>query len=185
MPCPILPHDPLVFTEDQKAPLGQEYEMGDGRKYVYVQFGGAVTYVSGHTLTWESRVGSIATNDESGGNDFPAGVLPASKRLGTASVPTEDQYGLIQTKGYHPAVFKVAATDSFAIGLGAIIHATTDGAAGKASASPPAVADLKRWLGVIAAASEDTATGTWNEDTVPIDLDVGSGGFGNTTTLDS
>lgn len=175
MSCPILPHATNHFPTVAQAKLGQQFELGDGTEWMYVQFVDAVAYVSGAALTFSVRATAKVTADESAGTDIPAGVIVASARTATQAVPAENSYGLIQTKGYHPAVNKLAGLDAISEGTGIIVHATTDGTANDASAQPPAVADLARWLGTCGAVSEDGTSGTWNEDTVAVNLDVGGG----------
>ncbi|MGH7895639.1 MAG: hypothetical protein ACREQL_13290 [Candidatus Binatia bacterium] len=168
----------LTYTDDARVPVGTEYDDGYGRVYEYVRFTRAVTYVRGQTLSWDSPVPGTrsVTNDESLGNDIPAGVLPTQARTATALVPTENQYGWMQKKGDHPAVKKSAGDDTWASGDAVILHASADGEADPASdANEPTAADRARMIGRCTGDDEATTTGTYDEDTVPVKLNIPHG----------
>lgn len=166
-----------TYWDDEVVPKGTIHRETEGqRAWMFVQFKDAVTYVRGHVCSFKDTDGFTVTNDESGGNDVPAGVLPTQQRTETAVVPTEDQYGWLQFEGLHPAVAKAAADDSIADGHALIMHASTDGvAASAANTAAPAAADRARMIGRAAGASEDGASGTYDEDTVPVMLRIGIG----------
>lgn len=162
----IFPHPVDTFTDDQRARLGQVFEDAAGKEWMYVQFADAVAYVSGAVCGIENASTGIVTADESASKDRPGGVLVASARTATQKVPTENQYGFVQLSGYHPAVAKVAGVDSIAAGTGLVMHASSDGVA-NVDTGTPTTGELNRRIGFAHAASEDGASGTYNEDTVP------------------
>lgn len=161
-----------VYHASAQLPLGTVGCDAFGSFWRYVKFLDAITYVSGHVCGWSNTDAWHVTNDESGSTDRPAGVLVPWKRADTAVVPTQNQFGWIQFRGLHLAVAKAAASDSWTDGLGGIMHSSADGVAAKEGTTPAATADIARWLGFAAGASEDTAAGTWREDTVPILLNI-------------
>ena len=112
-----------------------------------------------------------AQADESAGNDRPAGVVCASERTATQRVPTEGQYGYVQRTGWHPAVSKMAAVDSIADGTPLTAHASADHDVTIYTATPT-TAEILRRVGAAAGASEDGTSGTYNEDTVPMNLQI-------------
>lgn len=168
----------LTYTSTAIVPVGTKAEDGYGREYEYVRFTRAVTYVRGQVVSWDNPATATrsVTNDESLGNDIPAGVLPTHPRAETAKVPAENDYGWIQRKGKHPAVRKTAGDDTWASGDAVIMHASADGEADPASdANEPTAADRARMIGRCDGDDEATATGTYDEDTVPVDLNIPHG----------
>ncbi|MCP5065892.1 MAG: hypothetical protein GY946_04935 [bacterium] len=146
--------------------LGDVQYGADGTEYMYALFdAGAATIntAGGQVLSWLDRDGFEMTLDESAGNDLPAGVVPVGASL------TDGDYFWAQRKGPHAAVQKPAAgSDTWTDGQHAIMHATVDGEAAKASASPVmVVADIARYIGIANGVSVDGAP-----DTVPLQLDI-------------
>lgn len=172
----VFAHPTNEFRSVQADQLGARVFGDKGEEWVYVEFdtgAGPVAFVSGAALTWVDRDAYKVTCDESSGTDVPAGVLVASARAATQKVPTDGQFGYIQTRGWHPAVAKVAGTDSFDEDDAVIVHSSSDGVATKASnTDEPTAADRARMIGRATGASEDTAAGTYNEDTVPVWLNI-------------
>lgn len=167
----VLMHPVNVFTDDQRCQLGQEVTLGDGRVFVYTQFKDALAYISGALCYQKDGDGGTVTGDESAGNDRPAGVVCASERTATQRVPTEGQYGYVQRTGWHPAVSKMAGVDSIADGTPLTAHASADHDVTIYTATPT-TAEILRRVGAAAGASEDGTSGTYNEDTVPMNLQI-------------
>lgn len=78
----------------------REYNLGEtrydstGKKYRYVQFKDAVTYVAGQVLTAANTAWTAVTNDRSGGSSL--GTIFGGVCV---SVPTQNQYGWVQVGG--------------------------------------------------------------------------------------
>ena len=142
----------------------REYGLGatrydnTGKKYRYVQFKDAVTYAAGQCVTWADATSlTTVTNDISGGSSI--GSIPAGVVLG---VPTQNQYGWIQTRGFHATV-KTSGADDIAVGENVFVHASTDGTVDGSAAS----AVTTTALGVAVAADVDA------DNTVAMIITVG------------
>ncbi len=176
---PIFPHDVVTFTDTLQAKLGQIFNRGDGTRWQYVEFdtGTGGTFEGGAFCQWTDRDAFKVSTDLTDVTDNPAGAIAATKRLdddGNASTdrfPTDGQYGFIQIEGYHPAVRKAPADDGMTEGE-LVILAATDGDVTMAVAADPALAELNKMVGRAAGASEDTAAGTYMEDTVPVNIKI-------------
>ena len=162
-----------TYGSTERLPVGTIHRDTEGRGWEYVRFVDAITYKRGHVVSWRNpAIGTRSvTNDESLGNDIPAGALPTDRRVVTAVVPVENDYGWMQFEGPHPAVAKTAGDDTWASGDAVIMHASADGEADPASdANEPTAADRARMIGRVLGDDEATTTGTYDEDTVPINL---------------
>ena len=160
MTCPILAHAVTESRATAQVPVGTIVEVGTNKKYIYCLLdAGAATLAGGGVLSWLDRDAFEATIDVSAGTGEPVGVLDSGGSF------TDAQHAYVQFEG--PAtVTKEAADDSYVDGTGVIMDGTNDGSAKKASAEPPAVADVAAYLGRATGASDDTA------DTVPVFLAV-------------
>lgn len=168
----ILPHALDVFLASKVAPLGQEFKMGDGRVFRYVQFKDAVTYAAGQAVTWDDRNTWAVTNDESSAEDdnVLAGIV--------AGAPSADEYGFVQTKGLYEDAAKTPGDDTIAPGTIMIFDdaSPTDGSlisytAASASAGNPSDAELLALIGHMGggyAVASDTSDDT--ADTVDVVL---------------
>ena len=119
----------------------------NGKEYRYVRFVDAVPYVAGHVVMLASATQWDVTNDMSGGSAL-AGLWPAGVCIG---VPTQNQYGWIQTKGI--ATF-LAGSAAIIAGDPLKPDGTTDGASDEATAGTD-----ENIMGVALATVADTATG--------------------------
>ncbi len=118
-----------TYTAAAQGPLGQTV-WSERRRFMYVQFLDAVTYVVGHVCTPASATTYKVTNDVAGGSSLGlrfAGCIPNAGVNGVAvtAVPAQNDYGYVQLEGIHSAVFN-DGTD-YAAGDSAIMVAT-DGA---------------------------------------------------------
>lgn len=179
MGCPIFPHDTQTFRDSAVMALGTILEKGDGTRWQYVEFDtgtGPVAFSSGMFCGWTDRDAFKVTADNSDHGDNPAGAIAATPRVDndgntlTDKAPTDGQFGFIQIEGYHPAVRKVAGQDSLA--EDSLYVLSGDGTVNDAAAADPALAELNIMVGRGAGASEDTATGTYREDTVPLHIKI-------------
>lgn len=111
------------FTDAAEHELGTLFNGPNGKEFRYVQFLDAVTYVSGHVCTHGTTGTDVwkVTNDRAGGSAVTghgvAGVLQSS------SVPTQNQYGWLQTGG------ECGPSGTYAAGDYLKPHATNDGEA--------------------------------------------------------
>lgn len=128
--------------------LGKEY------LYVLLDLGAHSALASRDVLTWLDRDAYEVTADVSAGQGEFAGVLPL-KTDGTAGSFTDGEYAWVQIAG-DAELSKDAGDDSYADGTGVIVDASSDAKAAKASAEPPAVADVAAWIGRSTQASDDT-----------------------------
>lgn len=154
---------PLKSFPLNQGQLGQTVCLADGTKWrCYLIDAGDATLntTGGQVFSHLDGDGYEATIDESAGNDRPAGVSAVGAKL------VDAEHAWLQVYGEHTAVAKAAGVDSWADGDIAIMHATSDGVANKASADPAAVADLARKIGRAIGASDDP------NDTVPLFLDI-------------
>ena len=142
----------------------REYNLGEtrydnvGKKYRYVQFKDAVTYAAGQCVTWAVATSlTTVTNDISGGSSI--GSIPAGVVLG---VPTQNQYGWIQTRGLYTTV-ATSGADDIAVGENVFVHGSTDGTVDGSAAS----AVTTTALGACVAADVDAA------NTVAVYITVG------------
>lgn len=132
-----------------------QYELGaviagaNGKKYRYVQFKDAVTYVAGHVVCLKDNDANewAVTNDVSANmaGDHPVGVVFQS------TVPTEDEYGWVQIGGVATVL---AGSGSIVAGDYLKPDDTTDGAADEATEGTH-----ENILGIAMEAITDTETG--------------------------
>ena len=162
----LVPDDGTLtgFSRVTTSAQGPEYALGetretlDGKRYRYVQFKDAVTYVAGHCVTWADATSlTTVTNDISGGSSI--GSIPAGVCVG---VPAQNGYGWILVRGFHSAVVTSGA-DDIAVGENVFVHSSTDGAVDGTAAS----AVTTTALGIAVAADVDAA------NTVAVFVNVG------------
>lgn len=98
-----------ICTTDAKWQLGAIVEGHNGKKYRYVQFVDAVTYVAGHLVCLADADNDEwkVTNDRSGGS-MMAGLRPVGVVFQSV-VPTQNQYGFVQISGVATALIGSAA----------------------------------------------------------------------------
>lgn len=135
------------------------------RRYRYVKFLDAVTYVRGHVCGLASATTYAVSNDVAGGSVIGgtglrfAGVLPYYKEDGStlADVPTQNQGGYVLVTGFHPFI-KTNGDDDIAA-CDTLIMVATDGVCDSV-ANATATGDL-RYIGIAAAVDVDA------DNTVP------------------
>ncbi len=140
-------------TDSAEHTLGEIIEGTAGRKYRYVQFKDAVTYVAGHLVTLASASDWAVTNDRAGGSSLAAHI-PVGVVFQTV-VPTQDQYGWVQISGIASVLHEGAAV---AIGDRLVADPTNDGAVSEADYTAVAHLDLLT-VGIALAATGDGANG--------------------------
>jgi len=97
-----------TYSATKNCPLGSVVTSGT-RRFVYVRFLDAVTYVVGHVTARASATEFSVTNDVAGGSAVGlrfAGAIPNKDLRGNAvtAVPAQNDYGWVQTHGYHSAI---------------------------------------------------------------------------------
>lgn len=117
------------YETNPSCPVGTRVEVGS-KRWIYVQFLDAVTYVLGHVCGPASATTYSVSNDVAGGSQLFlrfAGAIPNVNASGTAvtAVPTQNQYGWLQTHGYHSAI-KTNGDDDISQG-DTLIMVATDG----------------------------------------------------------
>jgi hypothetical protein len=136
-------------------PIGTPLEVGP-RKYRYVKYVDAVTYVVGHVCAPKATAYNV-TNDISGALEARfAGCVPNLLTNGSATttVPTEGQFGWLQVSGPHSAVV-TNADDDIAAGDTLIVDDNEDGQCDSVAGATD-TGDL-RLMGYAAAADVDAS----------------------------
>ena len=115
-----------TYTAAANGPLGQTV-WSERRRFMYVQFLDAVTYIVGHVCGPASATTYKVTNDVSNGSALGlrfAGAIPNAGINGVAvtAVPAQNDYGYVQLEGIHSAI-KNDGTD-YAVGDTCIMIAT-------------------------------------------------------------
>jgi hypothetical protein len=82
-------------TQGPEYGLGTTVETKDGKKYRYVQFKDAVTYVAGQVCTPANITWTAVTNDVSGGSSIAATSFGGI----CVGVPAQNGYGWVQIAG--------------------------------------------------------------------------------------
>jgi hypothetical protein len=155
-----------TYSAISNAPLGHEVDAGYGRRYRYVKFIDAVTYVIGHVVQMATTYGFV-TNDVDGtilgstGLRF-AGAIPNKDLAGNTltAVPAQNDFGYIQTAGLHTAI-KTDGGDDITAG-DTIIMKATDGVIDSVAAATSTGTLL--YVGIAQADDVDAA------DTVSVNL---------------
>ena len=130
----VLPDDG-DFSRVRTSAQGPEYAVGTmretiaGKRYRYVKFLDAVTYVQYHVVTWANAACTSVTNDISGGSSLGAAVAGTVQ----GNVPAQNGFGWIQTWG--PGTAKTSGADDIAFGESLFVHGSTDGTCDGASAA--------------------------------------------------
>ena len=99
----LVPDDGTLtgFSRVTTSAQGPEYALGetretlDGKKYRYVQFKDAVTYVAGQVCTPAATDWTAVTNDVSGGSSIAATTFAGI----CVGVPAQNGYGWVQIGG--------------------------------------------------------------------------------------
>lgn len=99
-----------VYTASANGPVGHQVRV-NGKRWCYVQFLDAVTYLTGHVCSPATTTSSYkVTNDVSGGTSalatMFAGAIPNVDAQGNTvtAVPAQNDYGYVQLDGYHSAI---------------------------------------------------------------------------------
>ena len=82
-------------TQGPEYVLGETRETKDGKKYRYVQFKDAVTYVAGQVCTPANTSWTAVTNDVAGGSSIAATTFAGI----CVGVPAQNGYGWVQIGG--------------------------------------------------------------------------------------
>lgn len=137
-----------ICTDDQQFPLGTVIDGPQGKRYRYVQFQDAITYVAGHVVCrGAAETDYKVTNDA---NLMNAGLAPEGVVF-QSTPPTENQYGWIQIAGVATVLIGSAAVIA---GDWLKVDGTTDGAADEATPGTD-----EALVGYALATIADTATG--------------------------
>lgn len=139
-------------TQDSGLALGDIIENA-GKRYRYVKFLDAITYVAGHLCTLASASTFNVTNDRSGGSSLAAHI-PVGVVFQT-TVPTQNQFGWVQISGIAAVLHEGG---SVAIGDRLVADPTNDGAVSEADYSAVAHLDLLT-VGIALAATGDGVVG--------------------------
>lgn len=155
------------FTDTAEAELGT-VASHNLKKWIYVQFKDAVTYVAGHSCAWKLHGSFTVTNDLSVAEDATdpqfAGIV--------AGVPTENQYGWLQFKGPYTGAVKDSNDTSIGKDEWMNLDSAEDGALGVYDASflsaTPLDAEVKTLLTSISTPIKTTSTSDDTADTVDV-----------------
>lgn len=145
------------YSATKNGVLGSKIEVGSN-EWTYVRFLDAVTYVVGHVCAVAAATGYSVSNDVSGGSSIGlrfAGAIPNVDERGNAvtAVPAQNDYGYLQTRGYHSAI-KTNGDDDIAAG-DTLIMVATDGVVDSVAAATTTGTLLK--VGIARAADVDAA----------------------------
>lgn len=111
------------YTNGQVPAVAGETAEINGKRYQFVQFLDAVTYVAGHVCTWGNATATAVTNDRSGGTDIGGNRFSGI----CLAVPVQNGYGWVLFEGYYAAVI-TNGDDDITAGLPLIVATATDGA---------------------------------------------------------
>lgn len=117
------------YLASPSCPTGSVVEVGT-KRWIYVRFLDAVTYTTGMVCGPASATAFSVTNDVSGGSAVGlrfCGAVPNVDEKGNTvtAVPAQNDYGWLQTDGYHSAI-RTNGDDDIAQG-DTLIMVATDG----------------------------------------------------------
>lgn len=118
------------YEQTRSTYLGAKAYGTKNRRWVYVQFLDAVTYVLGHVTAPASATDFKVSNDVAGGSSINlrfAGAITNVDANGNAvtAVPAQNDFGWLMTAGFHSAI-KTNGDDDIAAG-DTLIMVATDG----------------------------------------------------------